>query len=44
MQCIQDPNQSNVDNLNNVRSEDSRYFRNEKKVYLKVKFEELETN
>jgi len=34
MQWIQDPNQSNVDNLNNVRREASRYFRNEKKAYL----------
>jgi len=35
--------QSNVDNLNNVRCEASRHFRNKKKAYLKGKFEELET-
>jgi len=44
MQWIQDPNQSNVDNLNSVRREVSRHFRNKKKAYLKVKIEELETN
>jgi hypothetical protein len=27
MQWFQDPNQSNVDNLNNVRREASRHFR-----------------
>jgi hypothetical protein len=27
MQWLQDPNQSNVDNLNNVRREAGRYFR-----------------
>jgi hypothetical protein len=30
----QDPKQSNVDNLNNVRREASRHFRNKKKEYL----------
>jgi hypothetical protein len=40
----QDPNRSNVDNLNNVRCDASRHFRNKKKAYLKVKIEELETN
>ena len=44
MQWIQDPSQSNVDNLNNIRRDASRHFRNKKKVYLKVKIEELETN
>jgi hypothetical protein len=44
MQWIQDPNQSNVDNMNNVRRDASRHFRNKKKAYLKAKFEELETN
>ena len=34
----------NVDNLNNVRRDASRHFRNKKKVYLKAKIEELETN
>jgi hypothetical protein len=31
MQLIQDPSQSNVDNLNNVRRDASRHFRNKKK-------------
>ena len=43
MQCIQDPSQSNVDNLNNVSCYASRHFRNKKKVNLKAKIEELET-
>jgi hypothetical protein len=41
---VQDPNHSNVDNLNNVRCEAGRHFRNKKKEYLKVKIDELETN
>ena len=44
MQWVQDPSQSNVDNLNNVRHEASRHFRNKKKAYLKAKIEDLETN
>ena len=44
MQWIQDPSQSNVDNLNSVRRNASRHFRNKKKAYLKAKIEELETN
>ena len=44
MQWTQDPSQSNVDNLNNVRREVSRHFRNKKKAYLRAKIEELETN
>ena len=44
MQWIQDPSQSNVDNLNNVRREVSRHFRNKQKAYLRAKIEELETN
>jgi len=44
MQWLQDPNQSNIDNLNNVRREASRHFRNKKNEYLKDKFDELETN
>jgi hypothetical protein len=43
MQWLQNPNQSNVDNLNNVRREASRHFRNKKKEYLKSKINELET-
>ena len=41
MKWLQDPNQSNVDNLNNVRREVSTHFRKE---YLKAKIDELETN
>jgi len=44
MQWLQDPNQSNIDNLNNVRHKDSRHFRNKMKEYLKAKIDELETN
>ena len=44
MQWIQDPSQSNVDNLNNVRRKTSRHFRNKKKAYLKAKIEVLEAN
>jgi hypothetical protein len=35
---------SNVDNMNNVRHDASRHFRNKKKAYLEAKIEELETN
>jgi hypothetical protein len=38
------PNQSNVDNLNNVRCVASRQFRNKKNEYLKAKIEELQFN
>ena len=44
MQWLQDPNQSNANNLNNVRREDSRHFGNKKKAYLKANIDELETN
>ena len=44
LQWVQDPSQRNVDNLNNVRCEVSRHFRNRKKAYLKAKIEDLETN
>jgi hypothetical protein len=44
MQWMQDPSQSNVNNLNNVRRDASIHFRNKKKAYLKSKIEELETN
>jgi hypothetical protein len=33
-----------LDNLNNVRRDASRHFRNKKKAYLKAKIEEIETN
>ena len=38
------PNQSIVDNLNNVKHEATRHIRNKKKEYLKCKIDELETN
>ena len=44
MQWIQNPSQSSVDYLNNVRREASRHFRIKKKAYLKAKIEELEAN
>jgi hypothetical protein len=44
MQWVQDPSQGNVDNLNTVRCETSKRFRNKKKEYLKSKIGELETN
>ena len=37
MQWTQDPSRSTVDNLNNVRRDVSRHFRNKKKEYLKAK-------
>jgi len=39
IQWTEDPSHSNVDNLNNVRCEVSRHFRNKKKAYLRVKIE-----
>jgi hypothetical protein len=44
IQRLQDPNRSNIDNLNNVRREASRHFRNRTKEYLKAKVNELETS
>ena len=44
MLWLQDANQSNADNLNNVRSEVIRHFMNKKKEYLKDKIDELGTN
>ena len=44
MQWLPNTNQSNVGNLNNVRREAGRHFRNKKKAYLKAKIEELETH
>jgi hypothetical protein len=44
IQWLQNPNQSNGDNLNNVRHESSRHFRNKKKEYLKATRNKLETN
>jgi hypothetical protein len=44
MQWLQDPDLNNVDNLNNVRCETTRQFRNKKEGILKAKINELETN
>jgi hypothetical protein len=44
LQWLQDPSEINGDNLNNVRCEASRYFRNKKREYLKDKINELVTN
>jgi hypothetical protein len=46
LQWLQDPSKINGDNLNNVRREDDRQFRNEKReyLYLKYKIKELVTN
>jgi hypothetical protein len=44
LQWLQNPSQINGDNLQNVRSETSRTFRNKKREYLKNKINELETN
>jgi hypothetical protein len=43
MQWIQDPSQSNVNNLNKVKRDASRHFRNKKKAYFKAKIKKLET-
>ena len=44
MQWLEDPNWTNVDNLNSVRREASTYFRNKTSVYLKSKVNVHETN
>jgi hypothetical protein len=44
VQWLQDPKQSNADNINNVRNEASRHFRKEMKEYLKAKIDELEAS
>jgi hypothetical protein len=44
LQLLQDPSEINGDNLNNVRREASRFFRNKKKEYLKDKTDEFTTN
>jgi hypothetical protein len=44
LQWLQDPSEINRDNLNNVRHEASRHFRNKKREYLKDKINELATN
>jgi hypothetical protein len=44
LQWLQDPSEINGDNLNKVRREASRYFRNKKREYLKDKINDLATN
>jgi hypothetical protein len=44
LQCLQDASVVNDDNLNSVRREASRHFRNRKWEYLKGKINELESN
>jgi hypothetical protein len=44
LQLLQDPSEINGDNLNNVRCEVSRHFRNKQRQYLKDKINELTTN
>jgi len=44
MQWLRDPNQSSVDNLNNVIHEGSKHLRNKTEEYLKAKMYELVTN
>jgi hypothetical protein len=44
LQRLQNPSEVNGDNLNNVRREVSRHFRNKKREYLKDKINELATN
>jgi hypothetical protein len=41
---LQDASEINWDNLNNVRHEASRYFRNKKREYLKDEINELSIN
>jgi hypothetical protein len=42
-QWLQDASEINGDNLNNVRREASRYFRNKRREYLNEKMNELAT-
>jgi hypothetical protein len=44
MQWMQDPRQSNVENLNMVRRDASRHLRNKKMAYMKAKIQELKAN
>jgi hypothetical protein len=44
LQWLQNPREINGDNLNNIRREASRHFRNEKREYLKDKINELARN
>jgi hypothetical protein len=44
LQRLQDPREINGDNLNNVRRQASRHFRNKRKEYLKDETNEFATN
>jgi hypothetical protein len=44
LQWLQNPSEINGDNLNNVRREASRYFRNKKREHLKDKINEQYTS
>jgi hypothetical protein len=44
LQWLQDPSETNGDNLRIVRREATRYFRKKKREYLKDKINELATN
>jgi hypothetical protein len=43
LQWLQNPNQISGDNMQNLRRETSRKFRNKKREYLEGKINELET-
>ena len=43
VQWVQNPNQSNVGNLNKVKRKASRHFRNKKMEYPRAKIDDLET-
>jgi hypothetical protein len=44
LQWLQEPSKINGDNLNNIRSEASRHFRNKMMEYLRDKIDELAKN
>jgi hypothetical protein len=44
LQWLQDPSEINGDNVNNIRRETSRHFRNKKREYMKDKIDELAMN
>ncbi|PNF20840.1 hypothetical protein B7P43_G12066 [Cryptotermes secundus] len=44
LQWLQDPSELNGDNLNNIRRETSRHFRNKEREYLKDRINELAMN
>jgi hypothetical protein len=44
IQLLQNPNQSNVNNLKNVRHEASRHFTKKQREFLEANINELQTN